>query len=122
MNFLKRLFSKKEARPKPKKSRLKNLALKKLRKIEKIKSTEEKFNKFVFIFRIFIKKSLRIKNQFTHNELIKELEKRDLKPMTKRKITNLSLEINKIEFANQELNPIQLEKMFKQLREIIEEV
>jgi hypothetical protein len=121
MSFLKNLFAKKKEKEFSKKQRLKKFALKKINKIEKIRLSKKRFNKLSIIFRIFVKKSLRIKKQMTHKELIKEIESKKIKTRLKKKIILLSSEINQIKFANQRLSKQKLEEMFKKLKEIIEE-
>lgn len=123
MNFLKRWFTKKEEiKPIGKKESLKKLALSKLKKINSTKPSEKSFEEFAFVFKVFISKMFGIKKQVTHDELVVILGAKKIKRKLRNKISLLSSDIDKINYAERPIYEEQFSDMLERFEEIIQEL
>jgi len=105
-----------------KKDNLKDLALKKIKKVKtqnKIRFDSQLIVEIVKIFRIYIKKRYALKKELTHEELLSILKQKKIKKSLKTKIVLLSLKICEIEYENFKLDKPSLEEIIKNLEEII---
>lgn len=118
-NYIKKLFKKKKKKTEA--DLLKEAALKKLKTLEKKRQfTQEVFDDFVWVLKVFLSNYLGINYEYTHQELINELIKKGVKH--KEDIIKLSEDIQKINYEGDFLNKEHFKRMVEEAKRIIREV
>lgn len=120
MKLIPKIFHKEEKTELKRKGQIKQLALKKIKKIKRIHTLNKRFDEFVLFFRLFIEKTFEIKRNFTYRELVKELKSKKIKKSAKIKIRTLTLDIYDIEFKAQPVTKERVDAMFEKFENILE--
>jgi hypothetical protein len=99
---------------------LKEAALKELRSIGRKKFNHEIFDDFTWALKVFLSNYLGIGYEYTHQELVKELNAKNVK--NKEDIIRLSEEIVRINYEGDGITKEQFRKMLEEARKIIRKI
>lgn len=103
------------------KNDLRELALKKLAKIEREKQGTEKIEDLIFLFKIYLENKIGIKNNKTNEEIIDIFKHKKFKTSIRNRIIALLKLLNEIEYSQKELDKKQIEMIISEIKRIIKE-
>ncbi len=117
INLIRNIFKRKKEREKNPRQELKESAIKKLEKLQRKKFKPEVFDDFVWIFRVFISNILKINYEFTHKELLHELDHKKIK--VKKEIIQISETIKEINYLGKKIEKDEFKKIIEETKKII---